>query len=284
MHISYIISAYKNPTQLVRLVRRLNFDTTSFYLHIDKRSPSVVYDVVREQLGNLPNVHLLSRHSCHWGGFGHVQATLKGIRTIFDTQTAPDFVVLLTGQDYPIKSNDQIQAFFQQNKGKSFIEYFPLPDKSWRNGGIDRIERWHIHYRSRHFVFPRKRSSIVRRHFPAGFQPYGGSGYWCLSRECAVLIHDFVQLHPGFVNFFRYVNIPDEIMFQTILLNSRYKDRIVNDNLRFIEWSGPNTRSPAVLCKEDFEKLTHSPKLYARKFDVNIDADVLDRLDSVIGL
>ncbi|NGY93813.1 beta-1,6-N-acetylglucosaminyltransferase [Bacillus megaterium] len=37
-------------------------------------------------------------------------------------------------------------------------------------------------------------------------------------------------------NYFKYVLIPDEIFFQTILLNSKFKDEIINDNLTYINW------------------------------------------------
>ncbi len=105
MQISYIISAYKLPRQLVRLVTRLNTDSASFYLHIDRKSGDEVYDAMVRGLGRLPNVHFLKRHTCYWGGFGHVAATLEGIKSITRPGSEFDYVILLTGQDYPIKTN-----------------------------------------------------------------------------------------------------------------------------------------------------------------------------------
>ena len=76
--------------------------------------------------------------------------------------------------------------------------------------------------------------------------------------------------------------MPDEIFFQTILLNSPFQRMAVNDNLRYIEWPNPDSGSPVILCKGDFGKLISSPKLFARKFDVTVDADVLDLIDQEI--
>ena len=113
--------------------------------------------------------------------------------------------------------------------------------------------------------------------FPAGLQPHGGGAYWCLSRECVEYVARFVAERPDVVSFFRRVDIPDEIFFHTILMSSPLSDSIVNDNLRYIDWT--RGRRPAILETRDFEALRDSPKLFARKFDVLQDENVLDVID-----
>ena len=87
------------------------------------------------------------------------------------------------------------------------------------------------------------------------------------------------------MDFFRRVLIPDELFFQTILLNSPLRDRIVNDNLRYMDWSRPNVPLPAVLGTGDLPQLQQSPALFARKFDVTVDSAILDMIDErILGL
>src|SRR6266498_4447774 len=105
MQIAYIISAYKNPAQLVRLVRRLNHPGHSFLIHVDLNAPAEVYQEMRAPLSGIANVYFLERHVCYWGDFGHVQATLKGIAELYRRAIAFDYVILLTGQDYPLRTN-----------------------------------------------------------------------------------------------------------------------------------------------------------------------------------
>src|SRR5262245_7722903 len=102
MHLAYIISAYKYPLQLLRLIQRLDSSSSSFFVHVDQQTDQGVYDEIVAGLRRHSNVHLLKRHHCEWGGFGHVAATLKGIAEISKTGTSVDYVILLTGQDYPI--------------------------------------------------------------------------------------------------------------------------------------------------------------------------------------
>src|SRR5512133_3964658 len=117
LHIAYIISAYKNPEQLIRLILRLCTEQTTFLVHVDKKADREVYNKIVEGTKHLPNVHFLKRYDCYWGEFGHVQASLEGIRELRKQKISFDYVFLLTGQDYPIKTNAQIQDFLQYHKG-----------------------------------------------------------------------------------------------------------------------------------------------------------------------
>ena len=68
------------------------------------------------------------------------------------------------------------------------------------------------------------------------------------------------------------------MFFQTIIMNSKYGAKVCNDNLRYIDWSeGKN--NPKVLTKDDFSLINSSNKLFARKFDSNVDEQVLDMID-----
>jgi hypothetical protein len=271
--LAYVISAYKNLDQVVRLAHRLSVEPSTVFVHVDKKTDVREYERFAAALTGLPAVHLLERHTCHWGGFGHVRATLKGINALLEADAEFSHVVLLTGQDYPIKPLSTIERFFDERGESSFMSYNPLPSEWWSpRGGLDRIEHWHWRTRRAHIRLP------VKRAFPAGLEPFGGGAYWMLSRTCTEYVARVVVHRPDVVRFFRHVDIPDELFFQTIVLNSQYADSVVNDNLRYIDWTrGPR---PAVLDAGDLPALRESPKLFARKFDVNHDAEVLDLIDS----
>ena len=277
MRLAYIVSAYKYLEQLARLVHRLHDAGVGVFIHVDKRSGAI--DALVEATRDLRDVYFLDRHACLWGDFGHVAASLKGIEAIVARAVGYDYVILLTGQDYPIKTNRQIRDALQQAVGRSFMNYFSLPTSEWEGGGLDRIERWHLYAMNRHFVIPSPRWPFPKRRFPTGFRPFGGSSYWCLAWDCVRYVHQFTRANPRFVNFFRHVDVPDELFFQTVLLNSPLGERIVNDDLRYIEWRDVTSGSPSVLTSSDFPAIQASPKLFARKFDATLDAKILDLVD-----
>jgi len=78
----------------------------------------------------------------------------------------------------------------------------------------------------------------------------------------------------------------DEIVFQSILCNSSFKKNIVNNNYHYIDWSdhlkGNNKGNPNVLITNDYEKIINSNKFFARKFDNEVDENILDMIDKHI--
>ncbi|MCC5615786.1 beta-1,6-N-acetylglucosaminyltransferase [Nostoc sp. CHAB 5836] len=299
MKVAYIILAHNYPEQLLRLVDQLNTDKTSFFIHIDKSSDRKIFKQISAELMDFPNVFFLKRYNSKWGSFGIVKATLKVINSIVETGICFDYIILLSGQDYLIKSNTYIKMFLQENQGKEFIEYFSLPDKRWgEHGGLKRIDSWHFSWRNKYFDIPEKQKfqsyiasllySLVilllpkKRKLIEGYAIYGGSQFWCLTGECIKWINIFVQQNPKFVKRFHYTFCPDEIFFQTIILNSHFKDKVVNNNLKYIDWGNVNSCHPMILDKNDVEKIRQSEKLFARKFDPTKDSDILDMIDQMI--
>src|SRR5215217_6713309 len=110
VEIVYLIVAHKHPEQLVRLVRRLSTEKTSFFVHVDRKTKSETYNQMVRGLGNMPNVHFLKRQRVYWGHISLVTAYIQGLREILNRNTSFDYVVLLSGQDYPIKSNSYIES------------------------------------------------------------------------------------------------------------------------------------------------------------------------------
>ncbi|QHG15288.1 beta-1,6-N-acetylglucosaminyltransferase [Nostoc sp. ATCC 53789] len=281
MDIAYIISAYKYPQQLIRLVNRLNADKTSFLIHVDKKTNNKIYQEMVQGLSKYSNVCFLDRHKCYWGNFGHVLASIKGIKKIFDSNISCDYIILLTGQCYPIKSNKKIQDFLKQLNYHSLVNFSPLPNDAWINL-MDRIEYFHFNLFNKRFRFPVSLfQHQLKRKFPKGFKPYGGSSYWCVSRELAEYINSFINHNPNFVNFFRNVLIPDEIFFQSIVMNSPFKEKVISNHMTYTLWTGYSD-NPEILGINDFNKLSQSPCLYARKFDATKDSKILDLIDKYL--
>ena len=270
--IAYIVSAYKLPAQLERLLRRLDGPGVSFAVHVDRKTPRTTWDEMVARCRDL-DVTWLPRHRSQWGGFGHVRATLKGIDHVVGSEVPFDYAILLTGQDYPLRPPAEIARFLGEMDGRSYMRHVALPWEPWGSrGGLDRIEDWHvITYRRLHLALP------LRRRLPDGLEPYGGSAYWCLSSTLVHFVHGFLSENPDYVRFFQHVFVPDELFFQTIIMNSELRDTVENDDLRYLDWS--REPAPAILTVADLRTLVAAPQLFARKFDETVDAEILDALD-----
>ena len=277
MKLAYIIRAHHAPEHLVRLVSKLDTEGTSFFVHVNKRTDDETYSRMVGPLRERANVHWLRRHPCHWGGFSLVEATLEGIDEVCRRGVNADYTILLSGQDYPIRSNREIVSYLGARRGSSFLDHSALPSDRWsdENGGLDRIRYWHFQRVSFRTRLLRVR---IPRRFPRGLLPYGGSAFWCLSHEAIQYVHRFVRENPSVVRFFRHVLHPDESFVQTVIMNSPLKDSVINDDLHYIDWS-ERRPNPRTLGRGDVDKILSSGKLFARKFPTTIEIDVLDIID-----
>ncbi len=294
--LAYLILVHKNPEQAARLVSRLNVPGVRFFVHVDKGTPSAVYHRFCELLAPFPNVHLVKRHRSRWGEFGIVRATLETMQAALASRPPVDYLVLLTGQDYPIKSAAEIETFFARADGRSYLDYHPVPSPSWPQAER-RLQSWYARILGEQVLLPRRQPlravwrrprrwpvwliSLVlpsQRRLPKGCVPYTGSAYWALSRAAGEYVLEFVRKNRRFVRYFRRVFCPDEIFFQTVLVASPLQENIVSRSLHYIDWSKGGAH-PAVLTAEDLPALGRSEALFARKFDPEVDPRILDLID-----
>jgi hypothetical protein len=123
----------------------------------------------------------------------------------------------------------------------------------------------------------------LKRKFLPGIAPYGGPNWFAISSRCATHVLDYLQEHPEYCRFFVRALVPDELFLQTLILNSPFRDHVINDALRLTDWE-TGASSPRVLTGEDFDRLIASDSLYARKFDSTKYPDIISRIRSYIAV
>jgi hypothetical protein len=270
---AYLILAHHRLHQVVRLVERLSTERSVFFIHVDRRTSDSEMRCL-DPLRFRPNVHLVDRFVSRWAHFGLVRATLAGLRDAMAHESIQR-VTLLSGQDYPIKPVHEIETFFDENPNSTYMEHHPLPRSDWGSrGGADRYEDIHFWAGSRHIAVPLARLGIERRP-PGRRRPFQGGQYFSIDRgSCEELL---VAADQRTRRFFARTHVPDEMFFQTVLMNSPAASRAVNDDLRLEIWGdGPH---PRVITSADLPLLVQSDRLVAKKFDDSIDAEVLDQID-----
>ncbi len=276
MKTAYLILAHANPKQLERLVDRLAFPGVDIYIHIDKKADFTHFEFLKQR----PFVFFVKeRVKVSWGAYSIVQATVNGLKQIAATGIAYDIVHLVSGQDYPLKTNQEISDFFAANKDKAFMHTLDVATE-WQEA-IPRVE----HYHFTNFSFAGKfrlenffRKLLPKRKLPGNLIAVGRSQWFSINMDHLRYILDYMDQHPEFVRFFNLTWAPDEIVFQTILFASPFKSQMVNDNMRYIDWSGGGA-SPKNLTMDDRNAMLSSGRYFARKFNQDTDAKVLDWID-----
>ncbi len=259
-----------------------------FYIHIDKRS-----DVSPEEahkISSHPSCIILSREfQVNWAGFHHLRAMILLLEEA-NNDSRNEIFHMISGQDFPIKSGDEIVRFFAANPDKQFIENFPMPAGHWEHGGMHRIWHWYFYdlfnYKSRFGYYANKAISKlqklfgIKRKWPKSLPPlYGGGTWWSITRECAEYIVECGNKNPALLNRLKYTLCPEEIYFQTVIMNSPFAKQAVSDHMRYIDWYSRNGNAPANLDMSDYEKLKSSDKLFARKFEYPVSEELIEKLN-----
>ena len=104
---------------------------------------------------------------------------------------------------------------------------------------------------------------------------YYGSQWWTLSYECAKEIYD-ILLKGEYIDYYKGSLVPDESIFQTIYMNSRFKDKYY-DKLTYVNWKG-QINHPKTFTIEDCDELEKVNYLMARRFDEDFDDKIINKL------
>jgi hypothetical protein len=295
MKIAYLIAAHNNPAHLQRLIKALSSPSSKCFVHVDKKVDLDIFSEV-----DFTNVILIkNRIPVYWGEFSQVRASLllldQALRSVFQF----DRFVLLSGVDYPLRSNTYIEDFFERNPISEFISTVQMPDEK-ADKPIYRLTRFKYQSTDSYLLklIRRKLKQIgvlsdkkIERDYTRylkNLRPYGGWSWWALTRNACLYIMKFVKQEKSIVNFFKNTLFSDEMFFHTILANSSFMPNI-KPNLTFTDWQagGPH---PALINEEHLSFFSSMPIflkdvygtrefLFTRKFsDESLNlVDVIDQ-------
>lgn len=282
LRVTYLILAHRAPRQFARLLERLLLGTCdTAVIHLDLTTPAAEFFAAAEPFGR--RVHFLRRRrNVRWGGFAMCEATMDLMAAASRFSSA--YHILVSGSDYPIRPGESLRRELQS--GSIYIELTPMPNPS-EGKPITRLSRYWIPSKSRHNP-ALDRANALLQHFPARsyraglgtFQPHAGSQWWALPADVSSAICTYAVENRRFTRQFRASQVPDEMFFHT-LIYSLFGTSAVRGPLTYARWPDPEAYSPAVLTLRDMEdlRLASTDHYFARKFDLEIDARVLDAID-----
>jgi hypothetical protein len=271
--IAYLILVHRYPEQFKRLFKAIHDPANHYLIHVDKNAGPELESDLRAFLAAYPNAAVLESKRALWGGYSLVDAELRGMAKLLEMDARWDYFINLSGQDFPLATQGRIRAFLDANRGREFIRV--LDQASIRPETMGRVLQ-HVVERGGRII-----DSLVTRLFLNDATPYIGNQWKIVSRAfCQFVCHDpSVERYKA---FYRNTFIADEGFFQTVMMNTTTHGEIVNDDKRMIDWvpDGDIKLRPRTFTAADADALTSSADLFARKFDAEVDADILDILEA----
>ena len=257
----FVILAHESPELLFKVLLKLKHKNNYFVIHIDKQSNIQPFlDLTK----NIENCYFTpKRYKTEWGTFSLVAATLHAFDFIRESLRKKQRIVLLSGADYPIKPINFINNYLKSHKDTIFIEYDGIPRQVWSEGGCNRFPFY---------------DSIKDQ-----ISLYGGSQWFSIPPKVLTIIFNFLKLNPDFLEYYKFVKIPDESFFQTLFLNCEHPyimNNLRNLGLHYIKWAHPY-QHPNILTINDFEELKYSKYLFARKISLINSEELIKQLDKI---
>lgn len=274
-----LIQAYKDLDSLNDLIDQLQHKDLIIYVHLDKKS---TIDISRVHNNA---IIVRKRVDVGWGEFSQVKATLNGLKQIFIEQTDFSHVILISGQDYPLQSPENISSFLDRNLKNNFIQYFEIPDTGKYSNFKWRYNHYHF---SRNELLFRKFYSLLihlriinkyNRSTLKNYKYYWGSQWWMLTKEA---LEDILSnSSKNILKYFSHVFCSDEMFFQMLLLNSKNKFDIINDHKKFMIWE--EFDHPKNLTISDFKQVDFENYLFCRKIESGISDSLKSKIKSKIN-
>ena len=272
MKIAFIVLAYKFPKQLEFLLSSLVSENHFFFIHIDLRSDITDFE---EVLGKYQSsIFLLPRSKTYWGSYNCVEVVRLGLEFAFNHEMQFDFFIHLSGQDLPLKSNEFIDSFFEENKSKSFINLI----NSSSNKLTRRLEkckffisdvRYTLRYPHPHFLLGYLGLiwKFLINYFDRSINFLESEFYFSLNRNLVGLLLNQFRKERLLTFRLQFSEIPEEIVIATLIGKiPNYFNCVEQEKFRLFSWS-EDSKSPKELDYEDYLNLLKSKYLFGRKFN-----------------
>ena len=297
---AFCILAHTDPYCLRTLLRLIDHPDNHIFIHIDRKANRILFSSLKTRFSPMTVLPENESVKVSWGGLSGVEAELIVFERALASGIRFSYMHLLSGQDLPLKNPEDMHRFFDAApQGTNFID-FSADEENLRNLRSKTI---------RYVPF----TNHLRPASPAARILYGCLRHGGLLAQKALGIHrnwngiklykgaNWVSVTPDFARYlvehkglilrkFKGVSCADEIYKQTLFMASPYKDtlHLPTDNdltagTRLIDWEHSDIPgSPHIWRKRDFETLTESGAIFARKFSSDTDREIIDRISAWI--
>ena len=288
-----LILLHNNYEQARKLISFFDKEGNHIFLHIDKKSSFSDADktLFLESACNA-KVTFVDRVSVQWGGYSLVQASMNLFKEASKYEL--DYYHLISGVDMPLKPWKDFNDFFEKNSGTQFVSYSP---EQYQNSLQKRVKYYWIFQEKigspkraikqkdiwkiillaiqRIFVEIQRILGIDRRKKNSDVRFRMGSEWVSLTKEFVdYIVSKELWIEKTFANTL----CADEVFVETLLDNSKFSSRVM-PNQRLVDW---NRGNPYVFHIDDLNELLSCDKMFARKFDQNVDGRIIDALYSAV--
>lgn len=302
MKVYYFIQSHKNPEQILRLVTAIKTSSPNCHIIISHDFSSSHLELNR--LKSLTNIDLIKRYQpARRGDSSILEIFLEVLEYLFQNNIEFDWLVTLSGQDYPIQPISKFEEFLFSTQYDGFLNYYDFfaADRPM-NKRQDAIKR----YTSQYISLPSwckpllKKISRVEKFIPflrvqahcamiglkawstpfnSDFIAYRGYYWNTLSQECISYFRDFLKNNPKILKYYKKTLAPEESLMATVLVNSQ-KFNLAPNTLQYANFPLGLKGFATDILADELPSLIQQNYFFARKFDLEKNKEVFDILEN----
>ena len=280
--IAYMLLVHNNPKQLnIFLQQILDSDDGDIYLHVDKKNIQMIGHLLKND-----RITIISEYEVKWASFEMVAATISLMKIVINSKKKYSHVYYGSGNDLLVKRG--LKEFLERNDQYLYMKIFGeiLPDNplaaryrikwpeyvkvrsNWHPCRIIRMF-FHLFFKAGIVLNPNK-EKVKFEHI------FRGSQWFIIPIGAVEYILYYLEKNPDYIKFWECALAPDEFFFHTIILNSKY-GKLIRPSLMYLTSSTKVTKRnhPLTITMNDIGLIDKSECYCARKFDMQIDPDVI---------
>lgn len=272
---AYLIMAHNQPELLKTLLTLIDDERNDIYVHVDKKMKNFE-EADYEKILKKSKIYWIKRNNVRWGEYSQIKCELQLLKVAVKYEH--NYYHLLSGVDLPLKKQNDIHDFFKKYGGLEFIDE---DSHEIREDLLERIRIYHFGGLNKSIAkISRKIQKLIninriKKYDKVCFQK--GRNWFSITHDLALYL---INNEKRIKRMFGFSECGDEMFLQTLAENSIFKERICNritmpdiPDTRHIDWQ---RGTPYVFRKNDYIELKNSTALFARKFDYELDSNIVD--------
>jgi hypothetical protein len=284
--LAYVLMVHENPANVAALLDALADPTVFVYIHVDLNAPKSFHQEIQELVKNRRDVAVMPNpFSVIWG---HISLIWTEIRAFFDLLDliSFDYVINLSGADYPLKSANTIYEHLQKKPNSNWVW--------WRNDGRKITAELEWRFYNMYHCQPDGEEDGKCQYYPVlsqGYREFNGyadifpqlykTSQWMILHRSAIEDLRSSETARLLLMHSEHTLMPDEMFFATYLSSSSLKTQTYRDPKRLMYWFGGSHPYDWTGNDGDMIRDWESHFLYIRKVDVVNDSKLKNLLDDV---
>ncbi|MDO4189717.1 MAG: beta-1,6-N-acetylglucosaminyltransferase [Lachnospiraceae bacterium] len=274
---------------LEKLMRQLDHADNDIFIHVDKKAKDFDQHYF-EQICVKSSVTFIPRMRVYWGHSSIVECELRLLEAALKEEKSYSYYHLLSGVDLQIKSNEVIHDFFDKHPDRQFLAlrntYSGIRGMSlyYLFGWLRAYNRYLAKGLETISLAVQTKILKVNRLKNVNYGICKSQQWFSITQEFARYV---VEQRPFIEDFVRFTSCSDEMFLGTVLVNSPFKDQLfleydrTGNHVRLIDRDRAEGASPHTWLMEDWEIIEKSPYFWARKFDMNKDSEIIEKITNV---